>query len=278
MKKVFQRIITILLAQFISAIGFTIVMLPNNLAPTGLGGLATTINKVTGLNIQLFMLILAIPVLFWAIFKYDKVQVIYASISYFAFTFYSAFVGRLIPDFYTDTFITSLVAGILIGTATGLILRLGIPNGPEAIVANYLREKRDITPGNFFLIFNTIVILSSLIYGDLTIIIYSLFSNFICSYVTDKVVIGNSHYYDVSIITDNIFEITDYIRTKINRSVTFIHCMDTENVKKKMMIKTVVSKQELAQIKIYIKELNDGSFVYVSESAGLIGSNLEMKK
>lgn len=277
MKKLIQKIITILVAQFICAIGFTIVMLPNNLAPTGLGGIAITIYKVTGLNVQVLMLVLAIPIIFWSILKYDKVQVAYATISYFAFTIYSGIVGQLIPDFHTDTFITALVAGLLIGLATGMILRLGIPNGPEAIIANYLREKKDVTPGNFFLIFNTIVILTSLIYGDLTIIIYSLFSNFICSFVTDKVLIGNAHFYDVSIITDDVFEITDYIRISLKRSVTFIQCMDTEKVKKKMMIKTVISKQELARLKLFIKELNDGSFVYVSESAGVIGTNLEIK-
>lgn len=277
MKKILYNLITILIAQFISAIGFTIVMLPNNLAPTGLGGLATTINKISGLNMQLFMFILAIPILIWAVLKYDIIQVTYAAISYFAFTIYSGMVGRFIPDFHTDTFITSLVAGLLLGIATGLILRLGIPNGPEAIIANYLREKKDVSPGKFFLILNTLVILTSIIYGDLTIIIYSLFSNFICSFVTDKVLLGNTHFYDVSIITDDVFEITDYIRKKMNRSVTFIQCMDIENVKKKMMIKTVISKQELAQIKIFIKELNDGSFVYVSESAGLIGTNYDIK-
>ena len=109
-------------------------------------------------------------------------------------------------------------------------------------------------------------------------IVYSLFSNFICSFVTDRVVLGNNKYYDVSIITDDIFCVTEYIGKALGRNVTFVQCMDSENVSKKMMIKTVISKSELARFKIFMKEKAEDSFVYVTESAGVIGSDLKVVK
>jgi len=275
MKKIALRIIVILFAQFLNTIAFSLMLIPNDLSPTGIGGLCTTLFKVFGWNMQLLMIVIALPIVIWALIKYDKEQVIYAAIAYVSFTVYTAFIGKILPEFHTDPFIASLAGGVILGFGTGLILRMDIANGPEAIVGNYLREYRGITPGSFFLVLNSVVILTALSYGNITLIIYSLFSNYLCSVVTDKVVLGSEKFYDVNIITDDVFEITDFIRKELGRSVTYIQCMDTEKVSKKMMIKTVISRQQLAALKIFIKDIKDGSFVYVSESAGLIGTSLE---
>ncbi|MCR5625559.1 MAG: YitT family protein [Lachnospiraceae bacterium] len=275
MQNIIKRIIVILFAQFINTIAFSLILIPNDLSPTGIGGLCTTLFKVLGWNMQLLMILIALPIVIWAIIKYDKEQVIYAAIAYVSFTVYTAFVGKLLPEFHTDPFIGALTGGVILGFGTGLILRMDIANGPEAIVGNYLKEKRGITPGSFFLILNSAVILTALSYGNITLIIYSLFSNYICSVVTDKVILGAEKFYDVNVITDDVFEITDFIRKDLGRSVTYVQCMDTEHVSKKMMIKTVISRQQLAALKIFIKDIKDDSFVYVSESAGLIGTSLE---
>jgi uncharacterized membrane-anchored protein YitT (DUF2179 family) len=76
-------------------------------------------------------------------------------------------------------------------------------------------------------------------------------------------------------MTDNYFDVTDFIRKELKRGVTFVQGLDTSNVKKKIMVKTVVSNHELVLLKEYIKNLKDDSFVYVTESAGLIGGGFE---
>ncbi len=111
-----------------------------------------------------------------------------------------------------------MAGGVLLGIAGGLVLRQAVANGPEAIVGMYLKEKYDITVGTFFLVLNTVIIFSSILYGDLTLIIYSLISNYIASKVTDFVIVGTKRYY---------------------------------------------------------KSLKDESFVYVSESTGLLGGGFE---
>ncbi|MCR5203307.1 MAG: YitT family protein [Lachnospiraceae bacterium] len=275
MKQVIKNLVIIFFAQIINTIGFSLVLIPNNLSPTGIGGFCTTIYKVFGINMQLLMLIIACPIVIWAFIKYDKNQVFYTAYSYVLFTTFTAFIGKILPEFHTDPFIAALAGGVILGFGTGLILRINVSNSPEAIVSNYLREYYGITPGSFFLVLNSIVIFSSISYGNITLIIYSLFSNYICSVVTDKVVLGVEKYYEVNIITSEIFKITDFIRKELGRSVVYVQCMDTENVSKKMMIKTVITNQQLTSLKLHIEKTDDDSFVYVSESAGLIGTSLE---
>jgi uncharacterized membrane-anchored protein YitT (DUF2179 family) len=82
---------------------------------------------------------------------------------------------------------------------------------------------------------------------------------------------GTERYFIVRIMSDKYLEVTEYVSKNLHRSVTFIQGLDTSNVKKKMLVETVVNKHELMQLKEYIKELKDDSFVYVTQSAGLIG-------
>ncbi len=271
MIKIMKRLIWIMIGQFIAAYAFNQVMVPNGLVATGFGGIATVLNKMFDLNIQIVLVILCIPIFLWSLFMYDKKQVIYAAISYFTFTFYIGFVNRLFPIFVTDPIIATITGGCMLGLATGLILKQSVANGPESIVGIYLKEKKGMSVGNFFMIFNTIIIASSIFYGDITLIIYSLICNFVCSKVTDMVIIGTERYFIVRIMSDKYLEITEYISKELHRSVTFIQGLDTSNVKKKMLVETVVNKHELMILKEYIKELKDDSFVYVSLSAGLIG-------
>ncbi len=275
MKATFKKIIIILIGQFISAAAFNLILIPNNLVAVGFGGVATVVNVMTGANIQLVLSLLAAPVILWSFFKYDRKQVFYAALCYGTFTFYIGIVKKLFPVFVTDPIIASVAGGILLGISTGMILRQGVANGPEAVVGLYLKEKKDLSIGSFFMILNTVIIFSSILYGDLTLIIYSLISNYIASKVTDVVVIGTERYYIVNIMSEHYLDITEYVQQRLKRGVTFVQGMDADNVKKQMFIETVVSSGELVLLKEYIKSLKDNSFVYVTESAGLIGKGFD---
>lgn len=275
MKKNVIKCFWIAIGQFIAACAFNLILLPNHLVATGLGGLATVLNNMVGVNIQLTLLVLALPVIIWAILKYEKRQVFFAAYSFGMFTFYIGIVNKIFRPFQTDSMIAAVSGGILLGVAAGIILRQNVANGPESIVGMYLKDKKGLSVGNFFMILNTVIIFSSILYGDLTLIVYSLMSNYIASKITDYVIIGTKRYYIVNIMSDNYLEITEYIRKDLKRGVTFVQGLDTSNVRKKMMVKTVVSSQELIHLKEFVKKLKDDSFVYVTESAGLLGGGFE---
>ncbi len=275
MSKHVKRIISIVIGQFISASSFQLILLPNSMAATGLGGLSTTLHKLFGFNIQLSLIAMCLPLLIWAILKYDKAQVLYAAFNFVMFTFYIGIVGKIMPAFVTDPIIAVITGGALNGIAAGIVIKQNCANGPEAIVALYLRQKKGITIGRFFLIFNTIVIFSSIVYNNITLIIYSLLCNAIASYVTDYVILGAQKYFIVQIMSDHYLDITEYVQKDLKRGVTFIQGMDTANVKKKMLLQSVMNNRELVQLKEYVQSFNDDSFVYVITSAGLFGRGFE---
>jgi len=261
----------ITLGQLISAIAFSVVLLPNNLIAGGFGGLATVINKMTGTNIQLLLICFCTPILIWAFTKYSKKLVFYATLCFGLFTFFIGIVGNFISEFKTDSIIASIVGGVLMGISAGIIIREGAANGPEAIVALYLKENKGITVGTFFMILNFSIVFSSIIYGDITLIIYSLISIYISSKVTDYIILGTRRDYSVNIISENFLDITEFIHKQLKRGVTFVPCVGTYKISKKMMIKTVVTSPELIELKKYVAQLEDNTFIYVTESIEVIG-------
>lgn len=271
MKKIIKIVLSILIGQFIGAFAFNQIVLQNDLISGGLGGLATVINNITGINIQILLAVLALPIIIWAFFKYDKKQVLFASICFIMFTVNISIVDAIFPAFKTDPIIAAITAGVLFGLATGLILRSGISNGPESIVGLFLKKKYGITVGNFFLILNTIIMLSSLIYGNLTMIIYSIIMSYVASKVTDQVILGISRNHIVNIVSDSYVEIAQFMKDELGKGVNFVQSLDTQNVRKRMIIKAVCTTRELIKVKDFIEKLNDDTFMYVNESSEVIG-------
>lgn len=271
-----KKLFWIAIGQFIGATAFSQILNANNLVATGFGGFATVINRMTGLNVQMMLIIMALPIFIWAYFKYDRMQIFYAAFSFFAFTFYIGFVGKIIPPFHTDPIIAVVAGGVVGGLAGGIVMKQRVANGPEAVVGLYLKEKTGLSIGNYFLVLNTVIIFSSILYGDLTIIVYSLICNFIASVVTDKVIMGIEKYYVVNVMSDEYLKITEFIHKDLHRGVTFIQGMDTSNVKKKMLLQTIVNQQELIALKEYIRAYDDDSIVYATRSTNILGRGFDV--
>ncbi len=274
--KLIKKLAGIAVGQFIAACAFDRILVVNGLVPTGFGGLATVLNRAFEWNVQLVMVCLALPVFIWSFIFYEKKQIFYAAFCFSVFTFYLGFIGDIIPPFYTDPIIAAVIGGAILGFAIGIVLKQKVSNGPEAIVGIYLKQKFGITIGTYFLVLNSFVIFSSILYGDLTMIAYSFICTYVSSTVADFVIVGSMKYYNVSIMSDQYLDITDFIRKELGRGVTFVQGMDAENVKKKMLLQTVVSKYELITLKEYIREFHDDSFVYANQSTTILGRGMEI--
>lgn len=65
--------------------------------------------------------------------------------------------------------------------------------------------------------------------------------------------------------------LTEFIHKEIKRGVTYIQCIGTFELKKNMMLKTLVKNDELVKIKNHLKQLDPNSFIYINESIEVHG-------
>jgi uncharacterized membrane-anchored protein YitT (DUF2179 family) len=268
------KIITMLfLGALIGAYAFNNVLLPSNLISGGLGGIATVITLWYQVNIQLVLAILCLPILIWAYLTFGIKQIVYA---FTCFTFFTILLGivKIFPALNVDVLIAVLVSGVLFGISGGIVLRLGVANGPEALIGLYLKNKYGVSIGMFFTILNTVIVSSSLLLpnSSLNNIIYSMVSIYISGKVTDFIVAGFRRDYEVTIISDKYEEITTFIHKDLKRGATFIKGYGTYNQQEKMLIKALVSNSELITLKEYVRNLDPSCFMYINESIGVVGN------
>jgi uncharacterized membrane-anchored protein YitT (DUF2179 family) len=268
------KILSILfLGALIGAYSFNNVLLPSNLIAGGLGGIATVIAMWYSLNIQIVLAILCLPILVWAYITFGIKQIIYA---FTCFTFFTVLLGimRLLPALNVDVVPAVLVSGVLFGISGGIVLRLGVANGPEALVGIFLKKKYGISLGLFFTILNTTIVSSSLLLpnSSLNNILYSMVSIYISGKVTDFIVAGFRRDYEVTIISVKYEDITEFIHKDLKRGATFIKGLGSYNHQEKMLIKTLVSNSELITLKEYVKDTDPNCFMYINESIGVVGN------
>lgn len=271
MKKRVEILISLIIGAMIGSISFTSVIIPNNLMGGGIGGLAQLLSKTTGVNLQLLLAGLFIPIAVWAFFRYGIKQIITASISFILFTIFMGITPSIVPSLKTDPILAAIVSGILLGLSGGVVLRLGVSNGPEALIGMHLKKKFNLQIGVFMTIFNSIIILSSVLNSDITIALYSAISIYISGKVTDFIILGFGRYYEMNIITKEYITVSSFIQTEIKRGVTYIQCVGAYELSNKMMVKTLVKSDEIIKIKNYINAIDLECFIYINESSEVIG-------
>ena len=275
MKKNLSILFSLIIGAMIGAISFTSVIIPNNLMGGGIGGLAQLINRTTGINMQLLLGSMFLPIAIWAFYKFGVKQIITASIAFVLFTIFMGVTPSFVPVLKTDPILAAIVSGILLGVSGGVVLRLGVSNGPEALIGMHLKEKFNLQMGVFMTIFNSIIILSSVINTDITMALYSAVSIYVSGKVTDFIILGFGRYYEMNIITKEYIKVASFIQTEIKRGVTYIQCVGAYELSNKMMVKTLVKSEEIVKIKNYIKTIDLECFIYINESSEVIGSGFK---
>ncbi len=276
MKKITRIIVFLFLGALIGAYSFNNVLLPSNLISGGLGGIATVITRWHAINIQIVLAVLCLPILIWAYFTYGFKQIIYA---FTCFTLFTILLGivKTFPVLNIDVVLAALLSGVLFGISGGIVLRLGVANGPEALVGIYMKNKYGISLGVFFTVVNTIIVSSSLLLPNATLnsILYSMVAIYVSGKVTDFIVAGFRRDYEVTIISDKYTDITEFIHKDLKRGATYIKGLGSYNHQEKMLIKTLVSNSELIALKEYVKNVDPLCFMYINESIGVVGEGFE---
>ena len=134
----------VILASALSAFTLHVFVFTNNFAPSGVDGIATMLQKGTGVSAGIFSLLLNIPLLIIAFFFINKKYVVYTVV----FTVLSS-VGMVILStvgFYQYTaenekLLAAIFTGLFLGVRTGLMIRIGASTGGVDIIACIVQKK-----------------------------------------------------------------------------------------------------------------------------------------
>ncbi len=256
-KKVLTYAVIIAIAV-ICALNYQLFVFPNRFAPSGLNGICTMIQFVTGINIGYLSLVINIPLALAVYILVSKPLAIRSMVYVATFSVASVvleYVDLSSIAYYTENgtsaILGPLVAGIIFGSCYAMLLQASAYSGGTdfvaAIIHKYHPEK-----SVFFLIFamNSIVAIASFLVYDYQIepVILCILYAFTSSTVSERLTKNGRSAVRFEIITEYPREISDAIIHQLHHSVTLIPGRGMYLNKEVNMLFCVVNNSQVAKL------------------------------
>lgn len=262
----------ILLGSLVFAVGLHALLIPHGFLTGGVVGTAILIQYlVPALPMGPIYFALNIPLLLLGWFTVSRRFMLYSIAGMFLFSL-ACTLAKPEPFDVQDPILVALMAGVICGTGSGLILRSYGSSGGLDVLAVYLNQRFGVRLGAVFLVANVIVLGAGAFLHDLEKTLYSLIFVFVTTRVMDAIMAGFNRRKLIYVISDRSAEIADAIMRRVNRGVTLLQGKGAYSGSEKQVILTITTMTELPQLKGLIFSIDDDAFVVVNDTLEVLGN------
>ena len=265
--------IKIILGSALFGLGFNLFLEPNGLNAGGLSGLAMIFTHVTKLGSVGFLTILMnLPLFAFSGVKIGKKFVIGSLVGMLASSI-ALDVLALIPVPETEPLVGALYGGVLCGFGLGVVFEAGASTGGSDIIVRLLKLKWQNVPiGTIAFIFDLVVVaLTGILFRDITRALYCGVAIFVTGQVIDAVVYRFDYSRVVLVISGHSDAIAETITKKLDRGVTYLNGQGYYSGRDTKVILTAVKKQQLAELKQLVVQIDPDAFIIVQEAHQVLG-------
>ena len=260
----------ILAGSLIAAAAYPAFLVPNNIAPGGLTGVATILNFLFRWPVGTVSLLLNIPLF---IIGYRAMGRIFAFRSLIATILFSLLIDILpIRPVSTDPLLGTLFGGVVLGAGLGLILRGGATTGGSDMVARMVHRKLPfISVGMFLFAMDCLVVLGAAVAIGTEQALYAFINIYVCSKVIDAVMMGFSGNKACLIMTSRWEEITRRLMDEVGRGVTHLEAKGAYTGRQQPVVLCVAARQEIMSVKRIVQEEDEKAFMFITEAHEALG-------
>lgn len=261
------------LGSALFALGFALFLIPNDINTGGISGLAMILRELLGFgSVGSLTLIINIPLFLIGGLKIGK--------RFFAGSLVGMIVSSVLMDVFTmisvqtpDPLLGGLYGGVLCGAGLGLVFMAGASTGGSDIVVRLVKKKyRNLPIGRISMIFDTVVVLlTGVVFRDVSKALYSGVVVFVCGQVIDAVVYRFDYSRVALIISREHEAIARAIGEKLDRGATYLHGAGSYSGQNMEIVLTVVRKGQLAELKELVMDIDRSAFVIVQEAHQVLG-------
>lgn len=267
----------ILLGAVVYGLAFNLFLEPNNISPGGLSGIAMIIRSLTNIfSIGTIIVVLNIPLFLAGWRKLGKAFVIKSLLGMLASSVMIDLLNHL-PPVKTDSLLAAIYGGLLMGAGLGLVLLSGATTGGVDIAARLLKLKfRNVSMGRLILLIDFLVaVLSGIAFSDINRALYSIIALYVSSIVMDGVIYGFEFSKVAYIISDDYNKMADAISQKLQRGATFLNGTGAYTGKDKKVVLCVIKRQQVAELKDLVREVDPTAFLIITEAHQVIGDGFD---
>lgn len=247
-----------------ATIGLKCFLLPNGYLDGGVTGISLLINRISGFDISLLILLINAPFIFIGWKQIGRG---------FAVKTVIAVVGLAIsvhniefPVITEDDLLIAVFGGFFLGSGIGLAMRGGAVIDGTEVLAVFVSRKSSLSVGDFISIFNVSLFISAAFLVGLEVAMYSMLTYLAASKTVDFIISGIEEYIGVTIISNRAEEIREAIVNELGMAVT-VYKGEGGNGKKgnvqidRPIIFSVVTRLEVQKLKIEVEKVDPEAFV-----------------
>ena len=244
---------------FIMSIGIHCFLVPANIAPGGISGVAILIQYLWGLPIGMMTFVINVPifVLSWR----------YLGRKYTLQSFGAVLLSTVILDYivtpwlpmYTgERLIGSLFGGVFMGTGLGLVFLRGFSTGGTDAISFLLQLKFPHLPiGRALMMVDGLVLaISVFVFHNIEAGLFGVVALFAQTKVIDSIVYGSEHGQMFLIVSDKNMEIKDKILVDVDRGATILKAVGAYTMEERAVLLCAARKSQFGQIKRIVREVD----------------------
>ena len=253
--------------------GFAFFLQPNDLSPGGISGLALVFVELIGFgSVGILSILINLPLFVLGGMKIGKR---FFAGSLLGMLLSSVMIDALsvIPMPPVDPLLGVLYGGVLCGLGLGAVFVSGTSTGGSDILVRLLKLRwRNAPIGQISMSFDAIVVvLTGLVFRDMTKALYTGITVYICGKVIDGVVY-HFDYSKVALIISKEYEaIAVAIGERLDRGATFLHAEGSYSHTQTKVVLAAVKRQQLAELKELVVEIDPNAFIIVQEAHQVLG-------
>lgn len=266
-------IVSTVLGSTVFALGFALFLGPNDMNAGGISGLAQIVVELTGIgSVGLLSIFINLPLFILGGLKIGK--------RFFAGSLLGMVLSSVLIDAFAvihipspEPLIAVLYGGVLCGLGLGIVFVCGTSTGGSDILVRLLKLRyRNVPIGQISMIFDAVVVvLTGLVFHDVSKALYTGVTVFLCGKVVDAVVY-NFDYSKVALIISPQHEtIAREIGLKLDRGATFLHAEGSFSHTPTKVVLAAVKKQQLAELKELVVNIDPNAFIIVQEAHQVLG-------
>lgn len=275
-KRIWKEILwagTTAIGSALFALGFAMFLIPNDINTGGISGLAMILRELLGFgSIGTLTLLMNIPLFLIGGLKIGK-RFFAGSLIGMVLSSVLIDLFALIPFATPEPLIGGLYGGVLCGAGLGLVFMAGASTGGSDILVRLLKKKyRNLPIGSISIMFDAmVVLLTGLVFRDISKALYSGVVVFVCGQVIDAVVYRFDYSRVALIISKEHEKIAKAISDQLDRGATYLHGAGSYTHQNIEVVLAVVRKGQLAELKELVMDIDENAFVIVQEAHQVLG-------
>lgn len=269
--------VVITLGLLINALGWTAFLIPAQITGGGITGVSTLIFYASGFPLGISYMIINGVLIIFAVKILGKGFGVKTIFSVVVLSLFFSLLQQLITKpIVNDTFLSSVIGGILSGAGVGIVFSQGGSTGGTDIIAMIINKYRNINPGRVILYIDIFIIASSFfIFRSAEKLVYGYVSMGITSYVIDLLFTGSKQSVQMFIFSKKYSMIADRIGKELSRGITIIDGQGWYTGEQTKVLLVMAKKPEASQIFRIIKEIDQDAFISVNNVMGVYGQGFE---